>query len=211
MSEQSPFAETLGAIRGAFDRRAATYDEDAMHRAVADEVAAFANLDGVADVLDVATGTGLALRALHRRMPELRLTGADLSPGMLAAAASALPGARWVEADVAALPLSDASVDLITCVTALHIIPDLEGAVAEWRRLLRPDGRVVTATFLTGDDPAVLIDQPTAVRPYISDYTPLRTLEAFTATFATWGFALTRHTVWADDVDTVLIAELAAI
>jgi ubiquinone/menaquinone biosynthesis C-methylase UbiE len=211
MPEPSEFAEALGAIRGAFDRRAATYDEDAMHQAVALEVAAFADLDGVRDVLDVATGTGLVLRALHQRMPGLHLTGADLSPGMLAAAASALPEVRWVEADVAALPLPDASMDLILCVTALHIIPDLHGTVAEWHRMLRPGGRVVTATFLMGDDPTVLIDQPTPVRPYISDYTALRTLEAYTATFASSGFAVTRHTVWADAVDTVLVAELTAI
>ena len=207
MAESSGFAKTLAAISGAFDRRAADYDESTMHRAVADAVAEFADLDGAADVLDIATGTGLALRALHRRASGLRLTGVDISAGMLAAAASALPSAQWIESDVAAVPLPGVSVDLITCVTALHIIPDIAGTIAEWHRLLRPGGRVVTATFLMREDER-LVDSPTPKRPYISDYRPLRTVEAYSETFASLGFRLTRHSVWADGVDTVLIAEL---
>ncbi|WP_429608163.1 hypothetical protein [Staphylococcus aureus] len=56
--------DLLAAVRARFDGRAAEYDESAMHRELAAAVAAFADLDGVRDVLDVATGTGLVLRAL---------------------------------------------------------------------------------------------------------------------------------------------------
>ncbi len=116
-------------IRRRFDERAAHYDESDMHRGVADAVARFASLDGVDAVLDVATGTGLVLRALRDRLArqgaqEPRLVGVDLSPQMLMVARRELPGATLEVADAASLPLPDASVDLVTCVTALHILPD---------------------------------------------------------------------------------------
>lgn len=56
--------DPLAAIRTAFDERAAIYDE---HHAVAEAAAKFAVLDSVRDVLDIATGTGLALRAIRTR------------------------------------------------------------------------------------------------------------------------------------------------
>ena len=79
MPEPVEPARALDAIRNAFDGRATTYDEDVMHRAVAAEVASFAALEDVTAALDVATGTGLVLRALHDRAPRLRLIGADIS------------------------------------------------------------------------------------------------------------------------------------
>jgi len=54
--------------------------------------------------------------------------------------------ARGVRADVAdgaKLPLDDASVDAMTCNFACYYFPDLDAAIAEWRRVMRPGGRVV--------------------------------------------------------------------
>ncbi|MCL2514948.1 MAG: class I SAM-dependent methyltransferase [Microbacteriaceae bacterium] len=59
--------ERLEAIRERFDGRAESYDDSAMHRALAAAVADFVDLEGVETVLDVATGTGLVLRALAAR------------------------------------------------------------------------------------------------------------------------------------------------
>ncbi|WP_223227680.1 class I SAM-dependent methyltransferase [Leifsonia xyli] len=122
-----------------------------MHTVLAERVAAFAELSGIHDVLDVATGTGLVLRALHSRSPSLRLTGVDLSPGMLAVARSVLPSAELIEADATVLPFPDASADLVTCVTGLHLFSRPGAALAEWVRVLRPGGRAVTATFAAMD------------------------------------------------------------
>lgn len=200
--------EALDAIRTAFDGRAATYDASDMHRAVAEASAEFATLEGVQVVLDIATGTGLVVRAIHAHNPQLRLTGTDISPAMIAVARTALPLASWIETDVAALPLADASVDLITCVTALHVIPHVDEAVAEWRRLLRPNGRVVTATFSETNGAHSRDEEAgSAHRPYLRRHLPFRTIEDLSRTAASYGFNISRHTTWTDGADTVLIAE----
>lgn len=201
------------SIRDAFDERAESYDENAMHRALAEEVAAFADLGGVRSVLDVATGTGLALRALARRRPGLRMTGVDLSSGMLAVAQRTLPEADWVQADAVALPIADSSVDLVMCVTALHVIPGADAAIAEWSRVLTPGGRVVTATFAGGsgaDHHAHAHAHGTPAPRYPRVHAPFATPEALGRTVEQAGLSVTRHVTWRHGDDAVLIAELAA-
>jgi ubiquinone/menaquinone biosynthesis C-methylase UbiE len=51
-------------------------------------------------------------------------------------------GLAVVRADAARLPVPDASVDALVNVSALHLIPDWRGALAEARRVLRPGGRL---------------------------------------------------------------------
>ena len=198
--------DSLSAIREVFDGRAADYDESLMHRELAKEVADFVELDEVLDVLDVATGTGLVLRALDEVKAGLAMVGADISPGMLAVAHDALPQAQWIEADAASLPLPDSSVDLITCVTALHIIPGRVRTVSEWRRLLRPGGRIVTATFLRGSHQP----GPAKYRLAAVDHQSFDSVDALGETFAPLGFAVTRHIEWGDGDTAMLIAELRA-
>lgn len=202
----------LDIIGRAFDERAGTYDESAMHRHVAEAVAVFVDLSGVDEVLDVATGTGLVLRALRARSRHLSLTGIDLSPAMLAVAAKALHGAELIEGDAAALPLHTDSVDLVTCATALHIIPDVPAALSEWRRVLRPGGRAVTATFSTTD--GAVSENASAgggTRPYPRRHTPFRSIEVLSRTASSQGFEVTRSTNWTDGTDSVLIAEWSLV
>lgn len=204
------------AVRARFDGRATTYDESAMHRDLADAVAAFIDAGpGAAEprtVLDVATGTGLVLRALRARQGTRvqRMIGVDISPGMLAVARAALPHAELVEADARRLPLATASVDLVTCVTGLHLIPDTAAVLAEWARVLRPGGLVVTATFArfdasrhhrehTGSSPA----------PYPLRHEEFCTTDALARVTAPHGLRLRRDDRWTDGHDTMLLAELA--
>lgn len=142
--------ERVAAIREAFDARAPEYDTHAMHRALAASVAGFARVADDGAVLDVATGTGLVARELARLHPRVSITGVDVSGGMLAVARAALPEAEWLESDAADVPVAAASMDLITCVTALHLFADPARAISEWARVLRPGGRIVTATFTSG-------------------------------------------------------------
>ena len=203
--------DPLRLISDAFDARAARYDESAMHRAVAVATAEFADLSEARVVLDAATGTGLVLRAMASRATGVGLIGVDISAGMLDVARSHLPTARWIEAEVSAVPLPSASVDVITCVTALHIIPDVAGAAAEWGRLLRPGGRLITAAFCKIDasghgTPEVA----TADRPYPRDHEPYSSPTRLAQTFGRYGFTVRRHRDWSDGVDDLLIAELVA-
>jgi len=90
-----------------------------------------------ARVLDLACGTGDFLHILSEA--GLAPFGMDLSWGMLQANGSGLPLAQ---ADGAALPLTSASVDGITCGYALRNFTELSEVFGEFGRVVRPGGRI---------------------------------------------------------------------
>jgi ubiquinone/menaquinone biosynthesis C-methylase UbiE len=140
--------ETADQLAARFDGRAATYDESETHRLIANATAEFADVSGVQDVLDAGTGTGLVLRALAPRLSEpMRLVGVDLSSRMLEVAQAALPNGEFLTGDAAHLPFDDSTFDLVTCATAIHLMPDTQAVLREWTRVLRPSGHIVIATF----------------------------------------------------------------
>ena len=142
-----PAAVDVGAR---FNARAETYDDSAAHRwqaAFAVRVAGIGEADAVPDV---ATGTGLALRAAGPAAPDVLRVGVDVADDLLAVARAELPAARFVHADAADLPLRAASVDVVLCVAALPYFPDPVAAAVEWRRVLRPTGRVVVTVPTNG-------------------------------------------------------------
>jgi trans-aconitate 2-methyltransferase len=75
------------------------------------------------EVVDLGCGAGNVTRLLVQRWPAARITGVDDSAAMLAKAAAALPGVRWVERSIADWR-ADAPVDLIYSNAALHWLPD---------------------------------------------------------------------------------------
>jgi demethylmenaquinone methyltransferase/2-methoxy-6-polyprenyl-1,4-benzoquinol methylase len=96
--------------------------------------------------LDIGAGTGdMALEL--RRQGAARVTGADFSPEMLAAASrkSAAVNARisWVLADALRLPFPDGTFDCVTNAFVLRNLADLRAGLAEMARVLRPGGRLV--------------------------------------------------------------------
>ncbi len=94
-----------------------------------------------ARLADVGCGTGIATRLLAARGYDV--TGIDPSAAMLDEA-RALGGARYVRGEASATTLPDASVALVTVAQALHWF-DLDAALREFARILRPDG--VCAAF----------------------------------------------------------------
>jgi len=95
-------------------------------------------------VLEVGIGTG---RSLAGYPAEVRLTGIDISAGMLDhARARAVELGRemtLVVGDAEHLDLADASFDTVVFCLALCSIPDDRAAVREAYRVVRPGGRVV--------------------------------------------------------------------
>ncbi|HXZ89001.1 MAG TPA: class I SAM-dependent methyltransferase [Candidatus Binataceae bacterium] len=140
-------------VRRHWDRRAADFDQESPTHGFRTEAQAQAwrrlisEISGPTplDVLDVGCGTGFLSLLLAER--GLRVTGVDVAPAMLAearikAAAQGLD-VHFVEADVEALDLPAASLDLIVERHVLWTLPHPDLALDAWRRLLRPDGRIV--------------------------------------------------------------------
>lgn len=96
------------------------------------------------DVLEVAVGTGLNLGKYPH---DVKLTGIDLSEEMLRIARSrAQELGRSVDlqqGDAHALPFGDDAFDTVVCTFGLCAIPDLEAALDEMARVLRPGGKLI--------------------------------------------------------------------
>jgi demethylmenaquinone methyltransferase/2-methoxy-6-polyprenyl-1,4-benzoquinol methylase len=94
-------------------------------------------------VLDVACGTGLvAVEAAKILGTAENITCLDPSAGMLAVARTKLP-AKFVQGRAEALPFPDNSFDFLTMGYALRHVTDLETTFREYRRVLKPGGRVL--------------------------------------------------------------------
>ncbi len=147
------YAIDTGRVRRAFDRASATYDEAAV---LQDEVRArmLERLDllrlAPRRILDAGSGTGLGSLALRKRYRSSDIVALDIATAMLEAGRQRQRlWRRWqsVCGDVAALPLATASFDMVFCNLALQWCPDLDRALAEFRRVLAPDGVLMFATF----------------------------------------------------------------
>jgi SAM-dependent methyltransferase len=98
------------------------------------------------EVLELAGGTGDVAAALAGRVA--RLLSTDLAPGMVEAARRReLPGVEHEVQDMQALELPDAGFDAVVCRYGYMLVPDRRRAFAETRRVLRPGGRLVFATW----------------------------------------------------------------
>jgi SAM-dependent methyltransferase len=95
------------------------------------------------EALDAACGTGRMAAYLAGRGHRVR--GVDSSPDMLERARLRVPQAEFRLGDLSSLPVPDESVDLVVCSLALAHVPVLDSVLAEFARVLRPGGHVVTS------------------------------------------------------------------
>ncbi|MBW3612799.1 MAG: class I SAM-dependent methyltransferase [Chloroflexi bacterium] len=109
-------------------------------RPMAAEVVRRARLRPNEDVLDIGTGTGTA--AAMARGDGRRVVGLDAAEGMLAIARVEVDGVTFVNHDFADLPFADASFDAALSVHALLFADDQGAVLREWRRVVRPGGRL---------------------------------------------------------------------
>jgi ubiquinone/menaquinone biosynthesis C-methylase UbiE len=93
-------------------------------------------------ILDVGCGTGILTERLARELDAELVCGCDFSIGMLEQAVARGSG-PWVQADAQRLPLSDSSVDAVISTESFHWFPDPDAALAEFRRVLAPNGRLL--------------------------------------------------------------------
>lgn len=128
---------------------AARYDKHSvrlggkLYAKVAADAAASGLPDG-ARVLDVGTGPGRIPRRLAAERPAWEIHGVDLEPRMIEYARAHDPEGRvaFTVGDVTSLPYPDATFDLIVSSLSQHHWADVDGAIRDLRRVLRPGGRL---------------------------------------------------------------------
>lgn len=150
-------------VRRAFSRASSSYDAAAqLQHAV--EARLLESLDYLEDpvlqrkppqrVLDLGCGTGRASIAMQKRWPKADIVSLDLALPMLVRARAA--SRRWnplrrapgqLCADARALPLADASVDVLFSNLCVQWIEDLDALFAGFRRVLKPHGLLLVSTF----------------------------------------------------------------
>jgi ubiquinone/menaquinone biosynthesis C-methylase UbiE len=110
------------------------------------------DLARVQQALDAGCGTGAFLLPLARRLAPQGATviGLDLAEGTLGQARTSVRAegleVDCVIGDVETLPFGEGAFDLVLANYMLYHVPDLDRAVAELRRVLRPGGTLLAAT-----------------------------------------------------------------
>lgn len=139
----------FATIAGRYDlvTRVLSYGMDARwKRLLADRAA----VRGGEQALDLACGTGDITGALAARGASV--CGLDLTHRMiLLARAKSYParpsGCVWTTGDMMALPFPDEAFDLVTTGYGLRNVPDLDRAIAEVARVMRPGARFLSLDF----------------------------------------------------------------
>jgi len=108
---------------------------------------AAAQLASGQSLLDLASGPGVLAQAAAARVAPGRVVISDLAERPLVLARAATPELLGVAADAEALPFADASFDRVLCGLGLMFFPDARRALAEIRRVLRPQGRLAVSVW----------------------------------------------------------------
>ncbi|WP_368166126.1 class I SAM-dependent methyltransferase, partial [Aeromonas sp. R9-1] len=106
-------------------------------------------------ILDIAAGAGEpAISAAERVGPDGYVLATDLSEGIVALAREEVHGRALNQVDTRVmdgerLDLPDATFDAVICRLGLMYMPHPLDALREWRRALKPGGRVALVVFST--------------------------------------------------------------
>ena len=107
-------------------------------------------------LLDVPVGTGVFTDSQYAQFPNATIIAVDYSMGMLQKskerfAQKGLTNVFLVRADIANLPLTNDSADIILSMNGLHAFKDKQRATAEMKRVIKKDGSLVACCYVKGD------------------------------------------------------------
>ena len=155
-----PAAEKAGMVARVFESVAPRYDlmndlmSGGVHRLWKDTLVHVVNPRPGEKFLDVAGGTGdVAFRILRRQGERPDVTVCDINPAMLEVGRDRsidrglLRGLSWATGDAEDLPFPDRSFDGYTIAFGLRNVTDIDKALAEAHRVLRPGGRFYCLEF----------------------------------------------------------------
>lgn len=151
--DRDPYRLDDSAVRRSFDRAVAGYDAAAIVQSIVRD-RLLERLDDVRVkprvILDAGSGTGHGGVALLKRYRGSRVVALDLALSMARESRRRRPLLRRLDAvcaDTAAIPLPDASVDLIHSNLMLQWCNDLDEVLSEFLRVLTPGGLLTFTTF----------------------------------------------------------------
>lgn len=122
-------------------------------------------------ILDIASGTGEpSLTVAEAVGPHGRVVATDLVPEMLKlaeenAAARGLRNLEFRQANAEHLPFPDRCFDRVTCRFGIMFIPDIQKALGEMRRVLKPRGRVSFLTWGAREENPLFANM---IRPFLN-------------------------------------------
>lgn len=148
--------EPLETMSGFFDRRVDSYEDHmrpwrAYYRWLGELIPAQAET-----LLDLGCGTGLELDEIFRLHPDIRVTGIDLAPGMLARLREKHPERKLTltVGDYLTVPLTPCAFDVAVAFETLHHFPP-ETKLGLFRRIfaaLRPGGMLLEGDYIAESD-----------------------------------------------------------
>jgi ubiquinone/menaquinone biosynthesis C-methylase UbiE len=114
--------------------------------------------------LEVACGTGTLLELIlkwrnWKNLPQVRITGIDYAESMLQGAIHRFAGQQNVDfqhADAAALPFENDTFDTANIANSIHCLPDVNGALIDILRVLKPGGLFAANVLLYPKGPQPL-------------------------------------------------------
>lgn len=136
-----------------YSSRSHTYDHGDWHHQIAHRLVEYAQIRPGQQVLDIATGTGMAaIKAAQILGTEGQVVGVDISAGMLEQARRKveeleLSNVKFHLADAEALNFSANSFDHILCSSAFIWMTNLTAALHLWHRFLKPGGLISFHAF----------------------------------------------------------------
>lgn len=166
------------AVAAAFGRAASVYlQHDSLQRQSAAALLSKLPAQPVPRVLDAGCGPG-GMSRYWREQGSL-VTALDLSAPMLEEAQRQAAADHYLLADIEAIPLADAQFDLAWSNLAVQWCDNLQVAIAELYRLVRPGGRVAFTTLIAGSLPEVAQAwQAVDGRPHVNRFMPVEAVHA---------------------------------
>jgi len=120
-------------------------------------------------VIDLGCGCGIdTVLAAHAVGPTGKAIGLDMLPEMLEiatrnAASAGVRNVEWLHGEMEAIPLPDASVDVVISNGVINLSPRKSRVFAEIFRILRSGGRMVVADIIVDEDlPPEILTSPAA-------------------------------------------------
>jgi ubiquinone/menaquinone biosynthesis C-methylase UbiE len=143
MSTPAAAPQTTPTTQDYYDRFSTTYEaarHQGYHKLIDElELGLIRRYGTGRDVFEAGCGTGLLLR--EAATVARSAVGLDLSRGMLAPARDR--GLQVVQGSLTAVPLPDASFDLVYSMKVLAHVPPIKQALVELARLVRPGGHLL--------------------------------------------------------------------